>query len=261
MGTINSKTIVFVTGAFVTHQGWENWKIYFENLGYTCILEPWPNKAGNPAELRAKQPNDTELAGLRYLEVVEHYANIIKKLPEKPILIGHSLGGLTVQLLLQRNLGVAAIAIHSVPPKGVLSFEFSFIKSLWNPFGLFSSTKKTYLMSFKDWQYTFTNGMSYEEQKDAYLKNAIPESRKALRDPLSNDGKIDFSKPHPPLLFISGSTDHIMPASLNYKNYKSYKHKGSVTDYKVFEGKNHFVLGLPSWKDEADYASNWIKNN
>ncbi|MCY1247482.1 hypothetical protein D9M72_608190 [compost metagenome] len=52
-----------------------------------------------------------------------------------------------------------------------------------------------------------------------------------------------------------------MPASLNYKNYKKYKNNGSVTNYKEFEGKNHFVLGLPTWKEEADYALNWIQKN
>lgn len=261
MKNINSKTIVFITGAFVSHNGWENWKTYFENLGYTCIVEPWPYKSGLPSELRNKQPNDKNLASLRYAEVVNHYANIIKKLPEKPILVGHSLGGLTVQLLLQRGLGVAGIAVHSAPPQGVLSFEFSFLKSLWKPFGLFSSTKKTHLMSFEEWQYAFTNGLEYSVQKESYEQNTIPESRVALRDALTSVAKIDFKREHPPLLFISGSADHIMPASLNYKNYKSYKNSFSVTDYKEFEGKNHFVLGLPKWREEADYAFNWLTKN
>jgi len=257
----NSKTIVFVTGAFVSHTGWAHWITYFESLGYTCIAEPWPEKSGTAEELRKKQPNDTALADLRYSQVLEHYANICKRLPERPILIGHSLGGLTVQLLLQRGLGSAAIAIHSVPPQGVLSFEFSFIKSLWKPLGLFSSLKKTHLMSFSEWQYAFTNGMSLSDQKEAYEQNTIPESRRVMRDPLGSIGAIDFKKPHGPLLFIAGSTDHIMPASLNYTNFKKYKNSNSITEYKEFEGKNHYVLGLPSWKDEASYALDFINRN
>lgn len=258
MKNIQSKTIVFITGAFVTHTGWENWVTYFENLGYTCINEPWPFKRGTAAQLGSKQPYDTQLADLHYSDVVDHYANIILKLDEKPILIGHSLGGLTVQMLLQRNLGVAGVAIHSVPPQGVTTFEFSFIKSLWKPLGLFSSVKKTHLMSFKEWQYAFTNGLSYEEQKESYENNTIPESRRVMRGPLGSQGKINFKKPHPPLLFIAGSADHIMPASLNYTNYKKYKDPKSVTDYMEFEGKNHYVLGLPSWRDEAEFTNSWI---
>ncbi|NUY81966.1 alpha/beta hydrolase [Flavobacterium sp. MAH-1] len=260
MKTILSKTIVFLTGAFVSHTGWKNWKNFFESQGYTCIVEPWPEKSGTPQYLRAKQPHDTALAGLHYADVLDHYTNIIKGLPEKPILIGHSLGGLTAQILLQRGLGQAAIAVHSVPPQGVTSFEFSFIRSLWKPLGLFSSLRKTHLMSFSEWQYAFTNGMSLQEQKESYEENTIPESRRVLRDPLGKIGHIDFSTAHAPLLFISGSADHIMPASLNYKNYMRYK-KGnphSVTEYKEFEGRNHYVLGLPTWREEASYALEFI---
>lgn len=263
MKTINSKTILFVTGAFVSHIGWDNWKLFFESKGYTCILEPWPHKSGTAKELRDKQPNDIALAKLEYTDVVEHFAKIARSLPEKPILIGHSLGGLTVQILLQRGLGEAAIAIHSVPPQGVTSFEFSFIRSLWKPLGIFRLLNKTHLMSFSEWQYAFTNGMSLIDQKESYEINTIPESRRAIRGPLGSAGKIDFKKPHGPLLFISGSEDHIMPASLNYSNYKKYKnsHNNSVTEYKEFEGKNHYVLGLPTWQDEANYTLEFINKN
>ena len=261
MENIKSKTVVFITGAFVSHTGWDQWKTYFESKGYTTLAPAWPQKDAPASTLRDRQPNDTGLANLRYAEVLDHYAKIIQELPEKPILIGHSLGGLTAQLLLQRGIAAAAVAIHSAPPQGVLSFEFSFLKSLWKPLGPFSSTKKTHLMSFEEWQYAFTNGLSYAVQKDAYEKNTIPESRTVLRDTLTSVSRIDFSKPHAPLLFISGNKDHIMPASLNYKNYKKYKNNGSVTNYKEFEGKNHFVLGLPTWKEEADYALNWIQKN
>ena len=262
MKTINSKTVVFVTGAFVSHKGWDHWKEYFESKGYTTLAPAWPHKVGTVSELRDRQPNDVDLANVRFADVVNHYAEIIKQLPEKPILIGHSLGGLTVQKLLERDLAAAAIAIHSVPPQGVLTFEPSFFKSLWNPLGIFSSTSKTYLMSFKDWQYSFTNGMNLEDQKYSYEISTIPESRKALRDPLTSAGKIDFKKPHAPLLFVSGSTDNIMPASLSYSIYKRYKsNSSSVTDYKEFKGHNHYVLGLPTWREEADYILDWIDKN
>lgn len=258
MKPIRSKTIVFITGAFVSHAGWDHWIDYYESQGYTCYAPPWPFKEGTARELRMRQPYDEDLALSRYSGVVEHYANFIKRLPEKPVVIGHSLGGLTTQILINRGLGAAGVAIHSAPPQGLLSFEWSFIKSIWKPFGFFTSTKKTHLMRMKEWQYAFTNGMSYADQVEAFEKSTIPESKTVLRDTLSGVSKIDFSKPHAPLLFVSGSTDHIMPASLNYSNFKKYKNTNSVTEYKEFEGHNHYVLGLPSWKEEAGYILDWI---
>ncbi|MFT3794134.1 alpha/beta hydrolase [Flavobacterium sp.] len=258
MTSINSKTIVFITGAFVSHLGWNHWIDYFESKGYTCYAPPWPYKEGTARELRMKQPNDEELALSSYKGVVDSYADFIKKLPEKPIVIGHSLGGLTTQLMIYRNLGAAGVMIHSVAPQGVLSFEWSFIKSIWKPLGYFTSRKRTHLMSLSEWQYAFTNGLSLKDQQESYDQSTIPESKTVLRDTLTSVSKVDFNKPHAPLLFISGSTDHIMPASLNYTNYKKYKDPGSITEYKEFEGHNHYVLGLPTWREEADYILNWI---
>lgn len=256
--TSGKKIAVFITGAFVSHYGWNHWKAYFENQGYECLAPPWLFKEGTPEELRAKHPDFVKLTEVGLWGLVEYYRKIITGLETKPVLIGHSTGGLIVQLLVQKGIAAAGIAVHSVPPVGVISFKWSFLKSLWAPLGIFSSTKKTYLMTFKQWQYAFTNGMSYEQQKKAYNENVVPESRRILRDCLSPIAKIDFKKPHAPLLFIAGSTDHIMPASLNFSNYKKYKHQQSITEYKEFEGKNHFVLGLPTWKDEASFSLHWL---
>jgi pimeloyl-ACP methyl ester carboxylesterase len=256
---IASKQIIFVTGAFVTHHCWREWETYFESKGYDTIAPPWPYKNATAAELRARQPHDTDLAGLTLKETIDKYADIAKSYPEKPIAIGHSTGGLITQVLVNRGLVSAGVAIHSVPTLGVFPYEISFLKSVWRAFGLFTSLKKTYMMSFKTWQYAFVNGMSLAEQKSAYENLTAPESKVLARGGLSNAAKVDYKKPHPPLLFTSGSTDNIIPAHLNFRNYKRYKKNNSVLDYKEFSGRNHFVLGQPTWKEDADYIIAWLK--
>lgn len=260
MKTINSKTIVFVTGAFVSNGGWDPWKAYFESKGYTTIAPPWPFKNGTAAELRARQPNDTDLAALTLTELIDHYADIVKKCPEKPIVIGHSLGGMITQILVNRDLTAAGIAVHPVPPLGVFPYEFSFLKAGWRSLGFFTSMKKTYLMSFKTWQYAFVNGMSLEDQKEAYENNTIPESKTVARGGLTKAAAVDYNKEHAPLLITSGSKDNITPPHLNYRNYKKYKKNNSVLEYKDFEGRNHFVVSLPTWEEDAEYIYNWINS-
>lgn len=255
---IKSKTVMFVTGAFVTHHGWDEWIKYFESKGYKAIAPAWPYKDGSPQELRDRQPNDIKLALLTLNEVVDSYANVAKSLPEKPIIIGHSLGGLMTQILVSRGLAEAAVAIHPVPPLGVFPYEFSFLKAGWRSLGLFTSVKKTYLMSFKTWQYAFVNDMPLAEQKAAWEANTIPESKTVARGGLTSAAKVDFKKPHAPLLITAGEKDHIIPPHLNYRNYKAYKPNGSVLEYKVFKGRNHFVLGQDTWKGDADYILEWL---
>jgi len=260
MVSINSKNIVFVTGAFVHNNCWDEWRTYFESKGYTTTAPAWPFKeAANAATLRNRQPNDTDLAALTLNKLVDHYADIVKSFPEKPIVIGHSLGGLITQIIVNRDLAAAGVAIHSVPPKGVFPYEFSFLKAGWKALGLFTSLKKTYLMSLKDWQYAFTNGMSLEDQQLTYYRSTIPESKTVARGGLTNAAKVDFKKPHAPLLLTSGDKDTIIPAHLNKRNFNKYQKADSILEYKEFKGRNHFVLGQPTWKEDADYILNWLE--
>ncbi|HCU24750.1 MAG TPA: alpha/beta hydrolase [Deltaproteobacteria bacterium] len=256
-----SKNVLFVTGCFVTNRSWDPWVKYFEEHGYNAIAPAWPHKEGTPQELRERhfQGNDEPLGRLHLSEVLDHYANYAKNFNEKPIIIGHSAGGLMTQILLNRGFAAAGVAIHPVSPLGVFPYEFSFLRGGWRSLGLFSSAKKTYLMSFPKWQYAFVNGMPLEEQRRAYEENAIPESKTFVRDGLTKAAAVNFDKPHPPLLLTSGSIDHLIPTHLNARNFKRYSQSnGSVTEYKEFPGRNHFVVSLPTWKEDADYILEWL---
>ena len=250
-------TVVFITGAFVHHSCWAEWRKYFEQKGYKTIAPPWPHKDASPETLRNSHPN-AEIASNRLSLLIDHYEKIIRRLPAKPILIGHSIGGLIVQILLQRDAGCCGVAIHSVPPQGVFTFKLSFLKAGWGPLGFFTSTKRSFMMSFEQWKYAFTNGMDCEEQKRAYYEYAIPESKLIVRDTITRAAGVKFSNLRAPLLLTSGTADNTIPASLNYANYKKYRKSNSITDYKEFEGRNHFVLGQPTWKEDADYVLEWI---
>jgi esterase/lipase len=251
------KSVLFITGAFVGNNCWDEWRTYFESNGYKTTAPPWPGKETNPQTLRNRQP-DPLIAANRLTALTDHYSNIVENLPEQSILIGHSIGGLIVQLLLQRGLGSAGVAIHPVPPQGIMTFKFSFLKAGWGPLGFFTPTGKSFLMSFKQWQYAFTNGMDFDTQKETYYRFAVPESKLIVRDTITSAAKIDFNLPHAPLLITSGSNDHAIPSSLNYINYKKYSDKNSVTCYREFKGRNHFVLGQPTWKEDADHILQWL---
>src|SRR5215204_944261 len=253
------KSIVFITGAFVSNSCWDEWRTYFESKGYSTLAPAWPHKDAPAAELRARHPHhDKELALLTLDELIKHHVNIISALPEKPIVIGHSFGGMLTQIMLNRDLAAAAVALHSVPPKGVFPYEFSFLKAGWKSLGLFTDIEETYMMSFEDWQYAFVNGMKLEDQERAYETYTIPESKTVSRGALGNAAHVDFNNQHAPLLITAVDTDHIMPAHLNNRNFKAYEQNGSITEYKLYTNKNHFVLGLPTWKEDADDILQWI---
>lgn len=256
---IHSKTILFITGAYVNHACWNNWKLYFENKGFSTLAPSWPGKDADTQTLRNRHP-DKALAAVTMYDIVDKYAAIAKSLPEKPIVIGHSFGGLFSQILLNKDLAAACVAIHAVPPQGIIPYEFNFLKSNAATLGFFTALDETYLMPFKKWQFSFTNGMRYEEQKNSYYELVIPESKRAARGGLTKAAYVDFKKAHKPLLLLAGTEDQCIPAHLCRRVYDSYKDKNSVTEYRV-QKRNHHVLGQNSWQEDADYIQKWLSSH
>lgn len=252
-------TIVFITGAYVSHACWDKWQTFFREKGYNTMAPPWPGKESDTATLRKKHP-DKILAAVTMDDIVNHYIDIINKLPEKPIVIGHSFGGLFAQVLLNRDLASKAVAIHAVPPQGIFPYEINFLKSNLATLGFFSSPNIPYLMPFKKWQFVFTNGMPAEEQIKSYDELVIPESRRAARGGLTKAAYVNFKKPHAPLLLLAGTNDHCIPEHLCRRVYNSYSDKNSVTEYVVKE-RNHYVLGQPDWEKDAQYVYEWIQKH
>ena len=184
-----SKTIVFVHGLFHNPKSWEGWMKYFTAKGYTCYAPAYLYHEGEAADLR-KNINP-RLGKLAFGQVVDSFAVFIDKLPEKPILIGHSMGGLAVQKLIERNKGVAAIAIDAAPPKGIFSFKRSFLKAnlpTVNPL----KGNSVCLPSVKWFHYAFCNTMTMEQTQNEYDLYVVPESRNIPRSSTKKDGKIDF---------------------------------------------------------------------
>ncbi len=252
---MKTRTIVFIHGMYMNSLCWEHWITHFQARGYRCLAPDWPGRDLPIEDLRKNHP-DPLLGQLTLSRVVEHFADTIKTLDEKPIIIGHSMGGLVVQLLLQSELAAAAVAIDSAPPMGVFTTKWSFLKSNWPHITPFVSPSSPIAMTFERFQYTFVNDYTLVEQRAAFERYVVPESRRVPRESLT--ASVDFRKPHAPLLLVAGSADHIIPASLNKSNQAKYKSSTSVTDFKEFAGRTHFIVGQKNWEEVADYIITWL---
>ena len=248
------KTVVFIHGLYMTPLCWEDWVKRFEAKGYLCLALAYPGRDKSVKEL---QTPDAALGKLTLSAILDHLTNQIKALDEKPILVGHSMGALIAQLLLHCGLASAAVAIDSAPPTGVFTTAFSFLKANWGHITPFANQNSPVIMNFERFQYAFVNDMPLAEQRAAFERYVVPESRHIPRESLLS-AKIDFKKPHAPLLIIAGGNDNIIPPGLNKTNYEKYKAGSSVTDFKEFPGRNHFILGQKGWEEVADYCIKWI---
>jgi len=237
-------------------KSWDKWVEYFAAKGYKCIAPAYPFHEGEPEKLRNNI--SPELASLTLRKVTDAIKKEISKLNEPPIAIGHSMGGLITQMLVAEGLVKAGVCIDSAPPAGVVSIKWSFLKSnlpVINPL----KGNSVFMTSREHFHYTFCNTISRAESDKAYEQFVVPESRNIPRSS-GKQGKIDFAKPHAPLLIIAGEKDNIIPHSLNEKNWKGYKDKSSITDFKMFANRGHFICGQPGWEEVADYTFSWLSN-
>jgi len=254
---MKSRTILFVHGNFVSKACWDGWVARYAKRGYDCVAVPYPGRDKSVAALKRAHP-DPALRKLTLRATLDEYERAIDTLPEKPIIIGHSFGGLITQILINRGLGVAGVAIDSVAPMGVLTLKWSFFRGTFpvlNPF----AGSRPYYISFSHWQYAFVNGMPLDQQRAAYDAQAVPESRVLSRGALWLDGRVDFQRQRPPLLIVAGENDRLMPAALNRANFRRYRKSPSITEYKEFPGRNHYTIAAPGWEEVADYALSWAE--
>ena len=251
-----SKSIILIHGNFVNQTSWEKWKDRYEQKGYTVYTPANPGHDGIPSDLRKQVHPDLTKTG--FIDVVSNIIKLIETLPEKPLIIGHSMAGMAAMKLLELDKAAAAVSIDGAPPKNVFP-PFATLKSVIRAFGFFSSKK--YFMGSREWyDKCFFNTLPERDRANAFDSIAVPESYKVSRELVLNSfSNIDFSKPHNPILFIGGGSDNIFPSSLTTTLARKYKDSNSRVDLKIFQGKSHFICGESGWEAVADYILDWYE--
>jgi pimeloyl-ACP methyl ester carboxylesterase len=245
-------TIVFVHGMFVTRQCWKGW---LERLAprFRCTAPAWPLRDATPAELRARHP-DPALGKLTMGDVLANYEAIIRALPEPPLLVGHSLGGLMVQLLLQKGLGKKGVAIDSAPPRGVLPLEWSVVRANWPTISPFVSKSVPVLLTPAQFRYAFAHTLPEDEVARIWDAQVVPESRQMPKGAMA--AKVAWDAPHAPLLLVAGGEDRICTQKMNTSNARKYR---PPVELKVFPGRTHYtILDGDGWTEVADYVADWL---
>jgi pimeloyl-ACP methyl ester carboxylesterase len=245
----NAPPIVLIHGLWLSANSWQGWVERYRAAGHVVHAPEWP---ADP--------------GIGLAEATEHFDAFVRSLPDAPVIIGHSMAGLITQLLIDRGLGRAGVAIAPSKPRGVLRVPLSLWRSAWPWLRDPRNRGKAVPISPGHFHYVFANTLSREDSDLWHAKLAVPAPGRVLFDAATADftpkakaaSTIDFANAdRAPLLLVAADRDHVMPESVVYENFNRYRRSPALTDFKVFHGRPHLMTVLAGWEDVADHALTW----
>lgn len=255
-------SILLIHGAWVTPRCWDGFRARFEARGARCHTPAWPHLDGDPATLRAAPPPDLARVGVG--ELVEHYAAHIARLPEPPVIVGHSFGGLVTQLLLDRGLGKAGVAIDPAPVRGVMPAPWAFRSTLpivtaWRGW------RRVLPMTPRHWHRTFANGLDADAAARAWQDQYVPAPGRPFfqvaLSPFSRLLAVAHERPRPPLLLVAGDQDRTIPASMVRATHRRYRKCPTPVELRELPGRSHYLIAEPGWEEVADLAWGWAERH
>ena len=254
-------TIVLVHGFWVTPRSWEEWIEHYEKRGFTVLAPAYP---GFEVEVEALNEDPTPIVELRVPAIIEHLESVVGALESPPIIMGHSAGGAFTQILLDHGFGAAGVAINSAPTEGVRVVPLPQLKATFPVLKNPANRHKAVKFTPEQWKYAFANTFSDEEAQRLYDRYAIPASGRIFWDSVLANFEpghqatwVDYhNDARAPLLFVSGSEDHLMPPAVQRSNHKHYK-SAAITEIKEYEGRAHLLPSQEGWQEVADFALDW----
>jgi pimeloyl-ACP methyl ester carboxylesterase len=248
-----TRTVLFITGAWMHYTSWDKFRSVFEAAGYKTLAPAWPFLDADPAALRANP--DKRIGTLTFGKIVDHYAKIIDGLDEQPLIIGHSMGGLITQLLLDRGYGVAGIAMDPGPIAGALPGPVSLLAAV-PP--LLVGPGNTHTISREGFAKNFANTVPAAEQKDAYDAFVVPTPSNIFYQAAGMIGTgVKVKARKQPLLVIAAEHDRTVTPYLAHAIFNVQKKAPARTDFHQFADRSHFLAGEKGWEDVANYALDW----
>jgi pimeloyl-ACP methyl ester carboxylesterase len=255
--------VIFIHGLWIHSAAWQPWLELFQNNGYAVSAPGWPGDLATVAQTRSN-PDGMNDVGIQ--QIIDHYAGLIQEQGGvKPLVVGHSFGGLIAQELLAEGLIAAAAAIDPAPIKGVKALPVAQLRSAFPVLGNPANRHRTVSLTAKQFHYAFGNALSEEESNALHEAWSIPASGK----PLFEDAGANFSRhsaakvdthvaDRGPLLLTSGTEVHVVPFKVTKEVVAMYSKSPAVTDFHVFEGRGHSLTIDGGWKDVAVVVLEWL---
>lgn len=252
-----SKTMVLIHGMMGAAWCWDNYKPFFETRGYRCVVPVLRYHDMDPRE----QP-DPRLGTTGLLDYAADLEAEIRKLDEKPILVGHSMGGLLAQMLGARGLASALVLLTPAAPHGIFMLHYSVVKSFSGLLKRWKSWARPFRVTYTQAGYSIFHRLPEPERERLYNKLVYESGRAAFQIGMwfldsAGTTKVDERKINCPVLVIGAGMDRVTPASTVRRVAAKYD---KVSTYREYRDFSHWVIGDPGWEEIAAGVCDWLEN-
>ena len=248
--------VVFVHGLWLLPTSWARWAALFEDAGYVALTPDWPDDPATVAEAKARP--DT-MARKTVGQVADHFAAILGQLERKPLVVGHSFGGLLAQILAGRGLSAVTVAIDPAPFRGVLPLPLSALKAAWPVLGNPANRNRAVPLTYPQFRYAFANAVGDDEARQLYDTYAVPAPGAPLfQAAVANvnpwtEAQVDIANAERgPLLIVSGEKDHTVPWSIANASFRQQRRNPGLTEIVEIAGRGHSLTIDAGWREVAD---------
>jgi pimeloyl-ACP methyl ester carboxylesterase len=255
--------VVFIHGLWLLPSSWDRWATVFEDAGYTALTPGWPD---DPTSVEEANAHPEVFAHKTVGQVADHYTEVIGQLESKPVVIGHSFGGLLTQIVAGRGLAAASVAIDPAPFRGVLPLPISALKSASPVLGNPLNRNRAVPLTYEQFRYGFANAVSEDEAKELYETFAVPASGAPLFQAATanlnpwTEAKVDTENPERgPLLIISGERDNTVPWAIANASFKKQQRNEAVTEIVEMPNRGHALVVDSGWREVADTALAFVQ--
>ena len=254
---------VFIHGLWLLPSSWENWAQLFQEAGYAALTPDWPD---DPETVEAARANPDVFAKKTLGQVADHTAEVIGQLEKTPAVLGHSTGGLLAQMIADRGLSAATVAIDPGPFRGVLPLPISALRSalpvLKNPL----NRGRAVALTLDQFKYGWANALGADEAKQLYETYhvatpgvALMQNANANLNPFT-EAKLEPKSPdRGPLLIVEGEKDHTVPWAIANASYRRQSRNPGVTEIRKVPNRGHSLTIDSGWREVADIALAFVK--
>ena len=255
--------VVFIHGLWLLPSSWDNWAALFDESGYAPVAPSWPD---DPETVEAARANPEVFAKKTLGQIADHTAEVIGGLAKKPAVMGHSTGGLLAQMIADRGLSAATVAIDPGPFRGVLPLPISALRAampvLANPL----NRGRAITLTLDQFKYGWANALGEDEAKQLYETYHVAAPGVALMQMANanvnpwTEAKLDPKNPdRGPLLIIDGEKDHTVPWAIANASYKRQRHNTAVTEIKQIPNRGHSLTIDSGWREVAETALAFVQ--